>query len=123
MGQTYQAYTLTALGNFFGVSIPDGVLTATAVMTPDMNGQTPELFWSTDGLAQPHQLAVVAVYADSKGNQFMSQHPYLFTVNPQGQGQVWITQQNQGNPEDKLYFTGTKNEALRDFFTQLLAQP
>lgn len=123
MGQTYKAYTPATLGTFFGVPIPDGLLTATAVMTPDMNGQSPELFWSMDGLAQSHQLAVVAVYADSEGNRSMSQHLYVFTVNPQGQAQVWITQQNQGNPENKLYFTETKNEALRDFFTQLVGRP
>lgn len=123
LGQTYKAYTPATLGNFFGVPIPDGVLTATAVMTPDLNGQSPELFWSMDGLAQAHQLAVVAVYADSEGNRSMSQHLYLFTVNAQGQGQVWITQQNQGNPENKLYFTETKNEELRNFFTQLLGRP
>lgn len=123
LGQTYKSYTPATLGNFFGVPIPDGVLTATATMTADMNGQTPELFWSMDGLAQSNQLAVVAVYADSEDNRSMSQHLYLFTLNPQGEGQVWITQQNQGNPENRLYFTETKNEDLRHFFTQLVGQP
>lgn len=123
MGQTYKAYTPATLGEFFGVPIPDGVLTATAVIVPDLNGQSPELFWSMDGLAQSNQLAVVAVYADSEGNTSMVQHLYLFTVTPDGQGQVWITQQNQGNPENKLYFTETKNEELRNFFTQLVDQP
>lgn len=123
MGQVYKAYTPATLGNFFGVPIPDGFLTATKGMTADMGGQVPELFWSMDGVAQPGQLAVVAVYADSEANRSMAQHLYVFTVDPQGFGQVWITQQNQGNPEGKLYFHLTQNEALRDFFSQLVGNP
>lgn len=123
MGQVYKAYTPATLGNFFGVPIPDGFLTATKSMTADMGGQVPELFWSMDGVAQPGQLAVVAVYADSEANRSMAQHLYVFTVDPQGLGQVWITQQNQGNPEGKLYFRLTQNEALRDFFSQLVGNP
>lgn len=123
MGQVYKAYTPATLGNFFGVPIPDGFLTATKGMTADMGGQVPELFWSMDGVAQPGQLAVVAVYADSEANRSMAQHLYVFTVDPQGLGQVWITQQNQGNPENKLYFLLTQNEALRDFFSQLVGNP
>lgn len=120
MGQDYTAYPPSYKGNFFGVTLPDGVLTATAEMTADMGGQTPELVWSTDGLAKSGQLAVVAVYADTERHRSMVHHLYVFTLNPQGQGQIWISQQNQGNPENKLYFKETQNHELRNFFIQLV---
>lgn len=120
MGQVYKPYTPASLGKFSGLPIPNGFLTATQDMIADLDGQTPELFWSTDGLAQPGQLAVVATYSDSEGSRSITQHLYVFTIDSQGVGQVWITKQNQGNPENKLYFRLTQNEALRDFFTQLV---
>ncbi|MGQ7408750.1 DUF4767 domain-containing protein [Streptococcus suis] len=105
---------------FFGVSLPSGILSGPGQqMTPDFQGETPELVWSENGQVEAGQTAVVGIYSDIEASKSQLAHLYLFTIKD-GQGIAWITEQNQGNPEKRLYFRPTKNQELQAFFENLV---
>lgn len=105
---------------FFGVTLPSGVLSGSGQqMTPDFLGETHELVWSENGQVGVGQTAVVGIYSDIENTKYPSAHLYLFTIKD-GQVIAWITEQNQGNPEKRLYFRPTKNQELQAFFENLV---
>lgn len=118
--QYYVSYSPNRAGNFFGVNLPSGVLTGPSQqMTPDFLGETPELVWSETGQVGAGQTAVVGMYSDLEVSKSQLAHLYLFTIKD-GQVIAWITEQNQGNPEKRLYFRPTKNQELQAFFENLV---
>ncbi|HEM5491147.1 TPA: DUF4767 domain-containing protein [Streptococcus suis] len=118
--QYYVSYGPSRQGNFFGVNLPSGVLTGPGQqMTPDFLGETPELVWSETGQVGAGQTAVVGMYSDLEVSKSQLAHLYLFTIKD-GQVIAWITEQNQGNPEKRLYFRPTKNQELQAFFENLV---
>ncbi|MGT2799827.1 DUF4767 domain-containing protein [Streptococcus marmotae] len=127
LGQEYRSYDPMHDVNFYGMLIPSYVLNPSLErsqfpsMVPDFAGQTPYLIWSENGLVEAGQIALVAVYSDIETTRFPASHLYLFTIQ-QGRPQVWITEQNQGNPEQILYFRETANEELKAFFRELVAE-
>ncbi|HFH9840128.1 TPA: DUF4767 domain-containing protein [Streptococcus suis] len=128
MNQTYQSYTEEAPLNYYGVTVPNAILNPSGDssqftgMKPDFNGETPYLVWSEDGNSASNGYALVAVYADTEHvGASPSSHLYLFTIN-NGTTQVWVTEQNQGNPDQTLYFRETQNTELKNYFSQLVSQ-
>lgn len=118
--QYYLSYHPRHEGSFFGVSLPSGVLSGPdQQMTPDFQGETPELVWSENGQVEAGQTAVVGIYSDIEASKSQLAHLYLFTIKD-GQVIAWITEQNQGNPEKRLYFRPTKNQELQAFFEKLV---
>ncbi|HFU4500894.1 TPA: DUF4767 domain-containing protein [Streptococcus suis] len=118
--QYYVSYSPSRAGNFFGVTLPSGVLSGPGQqMTPDFLGETPELVWSENGQVGAGQTAVVGIYSDIENTKYPSAHLYLFTIKD-GEVIAWITEQNQGNPEKRLYFRPTKNQELQAFFENLV---
>ncbi|HHT7802782.1 TPA: DUF4767 domain-containing protein [Streptococcus suis] len=118
--QYYLSYHPRHEGSFFGVSLPSGVLSGPGQqMTPDFQGETPELVWSENGQVEAGQTAVVGIYSDIEASKSQLAHLYLFTIKD-GQVIAWITEQNQGNPEKRLYFRPTKNQELQAFFENLV---
>ncbi|HFI0131068.1 TPA: DUF4767 domain-containing protein [Streptococcus suis] len=118
--QYYVSYSPNRAGNFFGVTLPSGVLTGPGQqMTPDFLGETPDLVWSETGQVGAGQTAVVGMYSDLEVSKSQLAHLYLFTIKD-GQVVAWITEQNQGNPEKRLYFRPTKNQELQAFFENLV---
>ncbi|HEL2576667.1 TPA: DUF4767 domain-containing protein [Streptococcus suis] len=118
--QYYLSYHPRNEGSFFGVSLPSGVLSGPGQqMTPDFQGEAPELVWSENGQVGAGQTAVVGIYSDIEASKSQLAHLYLFTIKD-GQGIAWITEQNQGNPEKRLYFRPTKNQELQAFFENLV---
>ncbi|MFC3928617.1 DUF4767 domain-containing protein [Streptococcus caprae] len=119
LGQGYVEYTPTSPGNFYGVSVPNGLMGHSLSMVPDFSGLTPKLVWSADGNHQPGETALVAVFSDIETTVYPSSHLYFFTYQD-GVGKVWITEQNQGNSENQLYFRETQNVDLRNFYVGLV---
>ncbi|HFI0635521.1 TPA: DUF4767 domain-containing protein [Streptococcus suis] len=118
--QYYVSYSPSRTGDYFGVTLPSGVLSGPGQqMTPDFLGETPELVWSENGQVGAGQTAVVGIYSDIENTKYPSAHLYLFTIKD-GQFIAWITEQNQGNPEKRLYFRPTKNQELQAFFENLV---
>ncbi|HEM3684127.1 TPA: DUF4767 domain-containing protein [Streptococcus suis] len=118
--QYYVSYSPSRTGDYFGVTLPSGVLSGPGQqMTPDFLGETPELVWSENGQVGAGQTAVVGIYSDIENTKYPSAHLYLFTIKD-GQVITWITEQNQGNSEKRLYFRPTKNQELQAFFENLV---
>ncbi|NQL66467.1 DUF4767 domain-containing protein [Streptococcus suis] len=118
--QYYVSYGPSRQGNFFGVTLPSGVLSGSEQqMTPDFLGETPDLVWSETGQVEAGKTAVVGIYSDIEASKSQLAHLYLFTIKD-GQVIAWITDQNQGNPEKRLYFRPTKNQELQAFFESLV---
>ncbi|MCQ8261773.1 DUF4767 domain-containing protein [Streptococcus suis] len=118
--QYYVSYGPSRQGNFFGVTLPSGVLSGSGQqMTPDFLGETPDLVWSETGQVEAGKTAVVGIYSDIEASKSQLAHLYLFTIKD-GQVIAWITDQNQGNPEKRLYFRPTKNQELQAFFESLV---
>lgn len=118
--QYYVSYGPSRQGNFFGVTLPSGILSGPEQqMTPDFLGETPDLVWSENGQVAAGKTAVVGIYSDIENTKYPSAHLYLFTIKD-GQAIAWITEQNQGNPENRLYFRPTKNQELQAFFENLV---
>lgn len=118
--QYYVSYGPSRQGNFFGVTLPSGILSGSGQqMTPDFLGETPELVWSETGQVGAGQTAVVGMYSDLEVSKSQLAHLYLFTIKD-GQAIAWITEQNQGTPEKRLYFRPTKNQELQAFFENVV---
>ncbi|HEM6289050.1 TPA: DUF4767 domain-containing protein [Streptococcus suis] len=118
--QYYVSYSPSRTGDYFGVTLPSGVLSGPGQQTtPDFLGETPELVWSENGQVGAGQTAVVGIYSDIENTKYPSAHLYLFTIKD-GQVIAWITEQNQGNSEKRLYFRPTKNQELQAFFENLV---
>ncbi|HFI2472344.1 DUF4767 domain-containing protein [Streptococcus sp. SS-4456] len=118
--QYYVSYGPSRQGNFFGVTLPSGVLSGSGQqMTPDFLGETPDLVWSETGQVEAGKTAVVGIYSDIEASKSQLAHLYLFTIKD-GRVIAWITEQNQGNPEKRLYFRPTKNQELQAFFENLV---
>lgn len=82
-------------------------------------GNTPiVLNWSESG-EEESGYSLVAVYSDAETQDYLSKHVYFFTINS-GVPKVLITSQNQGNPNNYLYFKETENKELRDGFSNIV---
>ncbi len=64
---------------------------------------------------------LVAVYSDAETQPYLGKHLYYFVLE-QGKPKVLVTQQNQGNEMNYLYFNETENQALRDGFSNIVAK-
>lgn len=91
-------------------------------MTTTYNGQNFSAVWSSTGEGSGYN--VVAAYTDAsdttqdrRGSQLG--HLYLFVI-INGQPHVLITEQNQGNTENRLYFKDTANTSLRNGFSSIV---
>lgn len=114
MGQEYHAYEPGNNVNFYGVTVPDKVLDKSMQMVVDK--QEIPIQWSTTGMGAGYQL--VAVYSDAKTGSFGAMHLYFFVL-VDGQPKVYVTEQNQGNEQNYLYFHETDNQELKDSFENL----
>lgn len=122
-GQEFQSYSDKVSLSYAGMVLPMDILYGTATQTgglePDFDGKVPHLSWSRDGQAPAGSYAVVAMYSDAETTKYPVPTTYLFTISPDGEAQVWMTQQIQGNDERKFYFRPAPVD-LNNFFEQLV---
>lgn len=117
MNQTYKQYSPNNNVDLYGLQLPDSVLNNNKWQA--VIGNTPiVLNWSENG-DEESGYSLVAVYSDSETQDYLSKHVYFFTINS-GVPKVLITSQNQGNPNNYLYFKETENKELRDGFSNIV---
>ncbi|NKC58470.1 DUF4767 domain-containing protein [Vagococcus fluvialis] len=118
MDQSYKNYSPENNVNFYGMSLPEATLTGGWQVA--INEQPVEMEWSETGTGgKAYQL--VAVYSDAETQPNFGKHLYYFVLE-QGKPKVLVTQQNQGNEMNYLYFNETENQALRDGFSNIVAK-
>lgn len=117
MNQTYKQYNPNNNVDLYGLQLPDSVLNNNKWQA--VIGNTPiVLNWSKSG-EEESGYSLVAVYSDAETRDHLSKHVYFFTINS-GVPKVLVTSQNQGNPNNYLYFKETENKELRDGFGNIV---
>lgn len=117
MKQSYKEYGPGNNVNLYGLQLPDAVLANTNGWQATVNNVPITLTWSENGEAAGS--ALVAVYSDVETQASLAKHVYFFTIDA-GVPKVLVTSQNQGNPENYLYFKETENQQLKDGFTKIV---
>lgn len=118
MNQDYNYFNPANQDNYMGYRFPE-VLSKGNVR---VNGSPVSIGWSDDGTGS-NDYNVVAIYSDfdsdrHKGNT-VSPHLYLFTIHD-GQPVALVTQQNQGNDENAIYFKPTANQDVSSQFANIV---
>ena len=115
MGQQYRSYDDHVQANYYGLQVPQDILDGK--WTTVINQTPVSIEWTETGEGTA-DFQIVAIYSDIDHATPAGGHLYFFGFQ-QKQPKVLITQQNQGNQNNYLYFKETENESLKNEFIQL----
>lgn len=118
MDQQYQEYNQVQSVDLYGLPLPAAVLDGSWEMA--VNEQPVDIEWSTTGEGRA-PLQLVAVYSDADTQPYLQKHVYFFVLE-KGVPKVYVTQQNQGNENNYLYFKESQNGELNQGFSQLVKE-
>ncbi|HHK0762473.1 TPA: DUF4767 domain-containing protein, partial [Enterococcus hirae] len=116
LGQEYKSYNLQNNVSLYGTPLPQAVINGDWKMA--INEAPVTVQWSEDGTGHA-DFNLVAVYSDVETGEYLGQHVYFFGFQ-NGQPKVYLTQQNQGNENNYLYFNETQNQQLKQGFTDII---
>ncbi|MGX7264566.1 DUF4767 domain-containing protein [Enterococcus crotali] len=116
MGQEYKEYSKENNVNFYGLSIPSGLLENK--MRPKINNEFVEMSWLQSSQKEG-SYTILTVYSDIETTPSVGGHCYLFTMY-QDRPVVLVTMQNQGNTENTIVFKETDNQELKNGFNQII---
>ncbi|MDN3043531.1 DUF4767 domain-containing protein [Enterococcus faecium] len=116
LGQEYKSYNPQNNVSLYGTPLPSAVIDGNWKMA--INEAPVTVQWSEDGTGHA-DFNLVAVYSDVETGEYLGQHVYLFGFE-NGQPKVYLTQQNQGNENNYLYFNETQNQQLKQGFTDIV---
>ena len=116
LGQEYKSYNPQNNVSLYGTPLPQAVINGNWKMA--INEAPVTVQWSEDGTGQA-DLNLVAVYSDVETGEYLGQHVYFFGFQ-NGQPKVYLTQQNQGNENNYLYFNETQNQQLKQGFIDIV---
>lgn len=116
MGQSYKEYNQSNSVDLYGVQLPSDIISGKWTMA--INDLPIQFEWSETGVGEnPYQL--VAVYSDADTQPYLQKHVYFFMIE-NGTPKVYVTQQNQGNDQNYLYFSQTENPDLSNGFNNIV---
>lgn len=116
LGQEYKSYNLQNNVSLYGTPLPSAVIDGNWKMA--INEAPVTVQWSEDGTGHA-DFNLVAVYSDVETGEYLGQHVYFFSFQ-NGQPKVYLTQQNQGNENNYLYFNETQNQQLKQGFIDIV---
>ncbi len=116
LGQEYKSYNLQNNVSLYGTLLPQAVINGNWKMA--INEAPVTVQWSEDGTSQA-DFNLVAVYSDVETGEYLGQHVYFFGFQ-NGQPKVYLTQQNQGNDKNYMYFNETQNQQLKQGFIDIV---
>lgn len=116
LGQEYKSYNPQNNVSLYGTPLPQAVINGNWKMA--INEAPVTVQWSEDGTGQA-DFNLVAVYSDVETGEYLGQHVYFFGFQ-NGQPKVYLTQQNQGNENNYLYFNETQNQQLKQGFSDIV---
>lgn len=118
LNQNYKEYTLDNKVNYYGLNLPgetEKVGQSRLVLEGD---KLINMRWSPEGRYKD-VYNVVAVYSDIENVKGPLSHLYYFVI-LNGEPIVLVTQQNQGNDKNYLYFKKTANIYLQEGFERIV---
>ncbi|EME3496250.1 DUF4767 domain-containing protein [Enterococcus faecium] len=116
LGQEYKSYNLQNNVSLYGTPLPSAVIDGNWKMA--INEAPVTVQWSEDGTGHA-DFNLVAVYSDVETGEYLGQHVYFFGFQ-NGQPKVYLTQQNQGNDKNYMYFNETQNQQLKQGFIDIV---
>lgn len=116
LGQEYKSYNPQNNVSLYGTPLPQAVINGDWKMA--INEAPVTVQWSEDGTGHA-DFNLVAVYSDVETGEYLGQHVYFFGFQ-NGQPKVYLTQQNQGNENNYLYFNETQNQQLKQGFIDIV---
>lgn len=116
LGQSYKSYSPQNNVSLYGTPLPSAVIDGNWKMA--INGVPVTVQWSEDGTGNAG-FNLVAVYSDAETEEYLMQHVYFFGFQ-NGQPKVYLTQQNQGNDKNYIYFNETQNQQLKQGFINIV---
>ncbi len=116
LGQEYKSYNLQNNVSLYGTPLPQAVINGDWKMA--INEAPVTVQWSEDGTGHA-DFNLVAVYSDVETGEYLGQHVYFFGFQ-NGQPKVYLTQQNQGNENNYMYFNETQNQQLKQGFIDIV---
>lgn len=116
LGQEYKSYNLQNNVSLYGTPLPSVVIDGNWKMA--INEAPVTVQWSEDGTGHA-DFNLVAVYSDVETGEYLGQHVYFFGFQ-NGQPKVYLTQQNQGNDKNYMYFNETQNQQLKQGFIDIV---
>ncbi|MBO1101710.1 DUF4767 domain-containing protein [Enterococcus hirae] len=116
LGQEYKSYNPQNNVSLYGTPLPSAVIDGNWKMA--INEAPVTVQWSEDGTGNAG-FNLVAVYSDVETGEYLGQHVYFFGFQ-NGQPKVYLTQQNQGNENNYMYFNETQNQQLKQGFIDIV---
>ncbi len=116
LGQEYKSYNPQNNVSLYGTPLPSAVIDGNWKMA--INEVPVTVQWSEDGTGHA-DFNLIAVYSDVETGEYLGQHVYFFGFQ-NGQPKVYLTQQNQGNENNYLYFNETQNQQLKQGFIDIV---
>lgn len=116
MDQEYKQYNEKTNVDLYGVMLPAAILSNEWTMA--VNESPVSVEWSDNGEGNA-DYQLVAVYSDAETQPYLAQHVYFFVLQ-KGQPKVLVTQQNQGNEKNYLYFNQSQNQELNNGFNSVI---
>ena len=116
LGQEYKSYNPQNNVSLYGTPLPSAVIDGNWKMA--INEAPVTVQWSEDGTGHA-DFNLVAVYSDVETGEYLGQHVYFFGFQ-NGQPKIYLTQQNQGNENNYLYFNETQNQQLKQGFIDIV---
>ena len=116
LGQSYKSYSPQNNLSLYGTPLPSAVIDGNWKMA--INESPVTVQWSEDGTGNAG-FNLVAVYSDVETGEYLGQHVYFFGFE-NGQPKVYLTQQNQGNDKNYMYFNETQNQQLKQGFIDII---
>ncbi|MDQ8291787.1 DUF4767 domain-containing protein [Enterococcus faecium] len=116
LGQEYKSYNPQNNVSLYGTPLPSAVIDGNWKMA--INEAPVTVQWSEDGTGHA-DFNLVAVYSDVETGEYLGQHVYFFGFE-NGQPKVYLTQQNQGNDKNYMYFNETQNQQLKQGFSDIV---
>lgn len=116
MDQEYKQYNEKTNVDLYGVMLPAAILSNEWTMA--VNESPVSVEWSDNGEGNA-DYQLVAVYSDAETQPYLAKHVYFFVFH-NGQPEVLITQQNQGNENNYFYFKQTESTDLVNGFNSVV---
>lgn len=121
MGQQYESYWQGNSADMYGLKIPDELAQpdgTTGKMALAVGDRAVTWALSANGQSNA-EYTIVAIYSNAAHARYGGKYVYLFTLH-NGQPEVLVTGQNQGNENNWIYFGETRNEALWKGFAKIV---
>ncbi|NKC67354.1 DUF4767 domain-containing protein [Vagococcus fluvialis] len=121
--QKLSLYSLEDSVNWYEVDVPKEILKKDGEIKASIGADELNMVWSEDGkIKEGADRALVAVFSNAE-NQPDNNYLYIFTVLPDGKGEVLMSSQSAGNEITSfIYFRPVEDENISEKFSYILGE-